>query len=78
MRDNLEVTKQSAGQYATDMLTDKAVTLIESHNTSDPLFMVVTHLAPHTANELDPMQALPEDIHQFSHISNPQRQIYAG
>lgn len=42
------------------------------------MFMMVTHLAPHTANEFDPMQAPEDVINKFSYISDRKRRIYSA
>lgn len=68
----------SKGIYATELFTKVAVEKIINHNKKQPLFMLLSHLAPHTANEDVPMQAPEETIKKFSYIKNPKRRIYAG
>lgn len=67
------------GHYMTDVLTDAAVQLIESHNaTAQPLFLLLSHLAPHAANSDDPMQAPIEELSQFEYITNMTERYYAA
>ncbi|EAT43411.1 AAEL005134-PB [Aedes aegypti] len=78
MRNNLNVDYDSNGTYATDHFTKAASSIIERHDTKDPLFLVVNHLAPHAANDDDPLQAPEEDIRKFDYISDERRRIYAA
>lgn len=78
MRQNRSVHWETKGQYATDLFTEKAVEQINAHDKSKPLFMMVTHLAPHTGNAYDPMQALKDDLKKFEYIKDPKRQTYAA
>ncbi|GAB0100699.1 arylsulfatase B [Sergentomyia squamirostris] len=78
MRRNENVTYESAGKYATDALTDEAVSVIRRHKGHDPLFLIVTHLAPHAAEHTNPLQAPEEEIRKFGYIEDPQRRIYAA
>ncbi|KAH8405928.1 hypothetical protein KR215_000006 [Drosophila sulfurigaster] len=66
------------GTYATEAFTNEARRVIEQHDRSRPLFMVLSHLAVHTGNEDQPMQAPPEEVAKFSHISDAKRRTYAG
>jgi arylsulfatase B len=78
MRKNMTVDLESSGVYATNHFSAAAEGVIEKHNTDKPLFLIVNHLAPHTANENDPMQAPEEEIQKFSYIKNEKRRILAG
>ncbi|GAB0096048.1 arylsulfatase B [Sergentomyia squamirostris] len=77
-RRNENVTYEPAGRYATDVLTDEAVNVIRRHKRQDPLFLIVTHLAPHAAEDTDPLQAPKEEIRKFKYIKDPQRRTYAA
>jgi len=69
------------GHYVTDLLTDAAVKEIEDHgskNSSQPLFLLLNHLAPHAANDDDPMQAPAEEVSRFEYISNKTHRYYAA
>jgi arylsulfatase B len=78
MRRNLDVDRSYNRTYATDMFTNEAVNLIASHNTSQPLFLLLNHLAPHAANEHDPLQAPEEIIKLYEYIPDLERRKLAG
>lgn len=78
MRKNLTVDWDTEGEYATDLFTEKAVETINNHNKNDPMFMMITHLAPHTANSYDPMQAPQQEINKFEYIKDENRRTYAA
>lgn len=66
------------GQYATDLFTEESVEIINSHNASEPLFLYLAHLAVHSANAKDPLQAPPEIVEKFSYIKDKRRRKFAG
>lgn len=78
MRQNRSVHWATKGQYATELFTDQAVQQINNHDKNVPLFMLVTHLAPHTGNEYDPMQAPEDEIKKFAYIKDTKRRTYAA
>ncbi|XP_055526835.1 arylsulfatase B-like [Wyeomyia smithii] len=78
MRRNATVDMKSHGTYATDYFTEAASSVILDHNSEEPLFLVVSHLAPHAGNADDPMQAPEETINKFGYISDIDRRIYAA
>lgn len=78
MRKNLTVHWDTINQYATDLFTDKAIETIKNHDKSSPMFLMLTHLAPHTANTYDPMQAPEDEINRFSFIQDRKRRVYAA
>ncbi len=67
------------GHYATDLFTERAQQIITGHNKSQPLFLYMAHLAVHSANAYDPLQA-PCDLveHKFSYIKDLHRRKFAG
>ncbi|XP_037956728.1 arylsulfatase B-like, partial [Teleopsis dalmanni] len=77
-RRNLKPSRDLNGVYATDAFTKEAVRVIKEHNTKKPLFLVMSHLAVHTGNEDNPMQAPDEEVEKFIHISDKKRRTYAG
>uniref|UniRef100_A0A336LJN2 CSON003706 protein n=1 Tax=Culicoides sonorensis TaxID=179676 RepID=A0A336LJN2_CULSO len=77
-RQDFNLIRDTNDSYATYMFSDAAVSYIEQHDRRRPMLMVVNHLAPHTANEDDPMQAPQDQIDKFSHISDPKRRIMAA
>ncbi|XP_022918191.1 arylsulfatase B-like [Onthophagus taurus] len=78
MRRNMSVDWDAKGKYSTTLFTEEAVKIIKEHDTTDPLFMYFAHLAPHAANDWEPLQAPDEEIAKFSYIENPNRRIYAA
>ncbi|XP_055904623.1 arylsulfatase B-like [Eupeodes corollae] len=77
-RRNLDINEEGQGIYATEYFTNEAIRVVKKHNKNQPLFLLMSHLAVHTGNEDNPMQAPPEEIAKFSHISDPKRRIYAA
>lgn len=68
-------------KYVTDILTDAAVREIEDHaakNNSQPLFLLLNHLAPHAANDADPMQAPADELSGFEYIRDETHRYYAA
>jgi len=59
--------------YATHLLGDEAVNLIEGYQSKQPLFLYLAMAAPHMPNE-----APQASIEKYSHISNPNRRIHAA
>lgn len=74
----MDVDWDAEGKYSTTLFTEEAVKLIREHDTKDPMFMYMAHLAPHTGNDEDPLQAPDEEIAKFAHIADPERRVYAG
>lgn len=78
MRRNMEVDWEARGKYSTTLFTNEAVKLIKEHDTNKPMFMYLAHLAPHSGNKWNPLQAPDDEIAKFAHIPDPERRIYAG
>ncbi|XP_037824273.1 arylsulfatase B-like, partial [Lucilia sericata] len=78
MRRDLEPCPELSGIYATDLFTREAVHVIRNHNVEKPLFLLMSHLAVHTGNEDNPMEAPEEELEKFDYISDPQRRAYAA
>lgn len=78
MRRNMSIDWDAVGKYTTNLFTDEAVNLIKRHDTNNPLFLYLAHLAPHSGNDHDPLQAPDEEIAKFAYIEDPERRIYAG
>ncbi|XP_050297689.1 arylsulfatase I-like [Anthonomus grandis grandis] len=77
-RNNMTVDYSVKGKYTTTLLTEEAVKTIREHNTDDPMFMYLAHLAPHAGNDWYPLQAPDDEIAKFAHIQDPERRIYAA
>ncbi|XP_018562986.1 arylsulfatase B-like isoform X2 [Anoplophora glabripennis] len=78
MRKNMSVDYSAKGKYSTTLFTEEAVRLIQQHDTNRPMFMYLSHLAPHSGNDNNPLQAPDEEIAKFSNIEDPERRIYAA
>ncbi|KAL1116272.1 hypothetical protein AAG570_005767 [Ranatra chinensis] len=78
MRRGLDVDWSAVGHYSTDLFTREAVKLIREHDTRQPMFLYMAHLAPHTANVRDPFQAPDSLVAKFAHIADPERRVYAA
>jgi arylsulfatase A-like enzyme len=59
--------------YATSLLGDEAVRVIEQKHDGKPFFLYLSFNAPHT-----PLQAPPEYVKRYSHITDKKRQVYAA
>jgi len=59
--------------YATDLIADESVRIIEEHNVSRPLFLYVPFNAVHS-----PFQTTQNYIDMYKHITNKRRRIYAA
>ncbi|XP_039296263.1 arylsulfatase G [Nilaparvata lugens] len=68
------------GNYATHVLTSEATDVIARHNQSEPLFLEVSHLAPHSGNRGARLQVanLERTNHEFAYIQDNSRRLYAG
>lgn len=66
--------------YATKLFTDRAESIIRSHNGSEPLYLYFSHLATHTGHD-DIGMEIPKnsDVNEtYSHIRDYQRRAFAG
>ncbi|KAB7502707.1 Arylsulfatase J [Armadillidium nasatum] len=64
-RRDLKVEYPEIGSYATDLFTNESVKIICEHNHSKPLFLFLSHLAPHVGNPGARLQAPKEDIQRI-------------
>lgn len=80
LRRNYTPVRELEGQYLTDLLTREAVRVVEQQPSEQPLFLFVAHLAGHTGSngEGSGLQALEDEVRQFSYIQDPDRRTYAG
>ncbi|TRY78891.1 hypothetical protein TCAL_06738 [Tigriopus californicus] len=62
-RDGMRVAWEYDGDYATDTFTAESLKIIEDHDQSDPLFLLVSHMAPH-----GPVQAPNLLLKRFHHL----------
>ncbi|XP_046838144.1 arylsulfatase B-like isoform X1 [Vespa crabro] len=78
MRRNLSIAWNTLNKYSTDLFTEESVKLINYHDTKDPMFLYLAHLAPHSGNSKNLLQAPDEEIAKFGYIHNPERRTYAA
>lgn len=78
LRRNWDVNWDANGTYATQLFTKFATNVIKNHDIRQPLYLQLNHMAPHTANEDQPMQAPQEDIDKFAYIKNEKRRTLAA
>ncbi|KAL0121284.1 hypothetical protein PUN28_008742 [Cardiocondyla obscurior] len=62
-------------KYITDLFTDEAVRIIQSHDRSQPLYLQISHLAVHAP--LESPQDYNQYDRQFMHIREANRRKYA-
>ncbi|XP_063360593.1 arylsulfatase B-like [Cydia amplana] len=75
--ENLAPVEDQSG-HLTEILTDRAVNLIRNHNTTKPLYLHVSHAAPHTGGGLVSLQPPVNTLAENSHIAHTARRMYAG
>lgn len=64
--------------YLTDVYTEEAKKVIKNHDKKKPLFLMLAHNAPHSANEPAIVQAPPEDVRAMKHVEKTGRRIFAA
>jgi len=78
LRDNMEAVKNETGHYGTELFTEVAERIIDTHNKSEPLYLYLAQQAVHSANVQDPLQAPRRLLDKFPHFSTEDRRIYAA
>lgn len=73
LRDGEEVATGYKGVYSTEMLSQRATSVIEKHNPSKPLFLYVALQSVHS-----PLQVPERYLTPYSFIKDPHRRLYAG
>ena len=73
-----QIVHNETGTYITELLTREAENLIHGHNTSQPLFLYVSHQAVHSGNADDPLQVPQEYLERVKHVKNDKRRRFAG
>ncbi|KAM7341897.1 arylsulfatase B isoform 2-T2 [Cochliomyia hominivorax] len=77
-RNGLDVAYDLHGKYSTDVVTDESLRVIDNHNTSQPLFLYVSHAAVHSGNPYNPLAAPDTVVGKMSHINEFNRRKYAA
>lgn len=80
MHEKFDSAWKDRGKYATELFTQKAEKIIENHNSQDPLFLFLSHLAPHTGENGTELGVPDVNVtnSKYSYIKNPRRRLYAG
>lgn len=78
LNENLVPRTDLKGIYTSDLLNDRSVQVIEDHDPSKPLFLYLSHIAPHSGEKETPLQAPEDVIENYSYIPDKDKQIYAG
>jgi arylsulfatase B len=78
MRRNMDVAYDLHGSYSTDVFAKEAVNVINSHNSSTPLFLYLAHAAVHSGNPYNPLPAPDETVEKFDYITDYKRQRFAA
>ncbi|KAK7495658.1 hypothetical protein BaRGS_00013105 [Batillaria attramentaria] len=79
-RRDMQVLYNYTGYYSTQLFTDEAVRIINTHNKSEPLFLYLPYQAVHSGNAdaPNPLQAPQSYIDRFPNIQNMKRRVYAA
>lgn len=76
--DNETLAADVEGVYDTDLVTDRAVDIISSHNLDKPLFMYVAPLAVHGQTTTLTTDAPQKNLAKFPYIGDHNRTLLAG
>jgi len=63
----LQAVMNETGHYGTELFTEVAERIIDTHNKSEPLYLYLGQQAVHSANQQDPLQA-PQRLIDVSQI----------
>lgn len=76
----LEPQWQYQGEYITHLFTRKSLDIIENHNKSKPLFLMLTHLAAHTGDQGIELGVpdIEKTQKKYHYIDQPERRRTAG
>lgn len=69
------------GKYATTVFTDRVQKIIENHNSSEPLYLMLTHLGVHTGSIIGTGLEVPHGVDvdkEYPHIRDRPRRELAG
>ncbi|XP_068709022.1 arylsulfatase I-like [Montipora foliosa] len=78
LRNNMKAVKNETGHYGTELYTEIAERIIETHNASEPLYLYLAQQGVHSANERDPLQAPPRLLDKSPNFSSLDRRKYAA
>ena len=85
LRNGTRVDRNKMGAYSTELFTDEAIRIIRRYgrnetrgSPSNPLFMVLNHQTPHTANIFQPYEIPSRYLEKVSHIKDEERRNHAA
>ncbi|XP_044190286.1 arylsulfatase B isoform X2 [Thunnus albacares] len=73
LREGEEVASGYKGDYSTELLSQRAISIIAKHNPNKPLFLYTALQAVHS-----PLQVPDRYVAPYSFIKDPHRRLYAG
>ncbi|KAK9872821.1 hypothetical protein WA026_019605 [Henosepilachna vigintioctopunctata] len=77
MKENFKDAWMDKGKYATHLFTEKALDVIDQQNIDTPMFLMITHLAPHTGKDgLVEGYDEQEMNNTYSYVEDLQRRRY--
>ncbi|XP_028175742.1 arylsulfatase B-like isoform X3 [Ostrinia furnacalis] len=72
-----DIPQEEEQRYIVDALTDRAIKIIYNHNESQPLFLHLTHNAPHSGTPGGKLQPPLYSAVKNRHIAHTERRLYA-
>ncbi|KAL0882401.1 hypothetical protein ABMA27_000885 [Loxostege sticticalis] len=69
---------ENENRHLTTILTEKAVKVIREHNASTPLYLHLSHAAPHIGGALADLQPPLDSLKDNEYIAHPLRRLFAG
>lgn len=79
LHDNFFKYEDNENIYGTDLYSAKAVNVIDRHDKSKPLFLLLSQIAVHAGEEPDHrLQAPQDEIDKFKYIFDVDKRIFAG
>ncbi|CAF87852.1 unnamed protein product, partial [Tetraodon nigroviridis] len=73
LREGETVATGYKGIYSTELFSQKAISIIENHSSTEPLFLYVAFQAVHT-----PLQVPKRYLSPYGFIQDHSRRVYAG
>ncbi|XP_042144452.1 arylsulfatase B-like [Ixodes scapularis] len=77
-RSGEEIYREKNPQYSTYYCTNKTIELIRRHKKSTPLFLFLSHQAPHVSGGSTPFQVPSDGVRNFTYIKEENRTLFAG